>query len=504
MTASSATLPLDSTFQTAASWRRRSVYLACGLALCAGVYFYRLSEPLGSSEAYSALAAGAGTVGQAIGVALEYDPGKPPLYHVLLHLFGLWFGVSETSLRAFSGLWAIATVILTYFVGCELFAPATAVCAAAIWASNPLTFFFARWARMYTMFIALSAALFWLLLRLRRNPDSRVTTAGLGLAAALLLYTHMLALLFIGAAIAILLRDTLTRGFAAAPWLALAAALIVFAPFVPMELAQGRALLSAHWMDYLGAISHHSPFTRALSLALGLALATWLLMFPRHETEYEALRFCSFWLLLPLAAMACGSIVVRPMLQVRYVAPVGPAAALLLAGLLACWGSKIRNLVTTAVVGLGLVSFIPYLQITPEPWPRIAQLASGYPNQPVIFETGPIVVDGAARVEGSAKVFPHGYYRAVFDYYCRSSTPRLAFDPAFSEDARQMLATDVNRAGGGWLIAARSQNPLGVLRDLHLDACQVLSFKDVQTVLVYRLRVSRQRNTGCATATKAR
>lgn len=473
------------------------------MVLCAGVYFYRLDKPLGSSEAYSALAAGASSVSQTVGIALEYDPGKPPLYHVLLHLFGLWFGLSETSLRAFSGLWAIASVILTYLVGCELFDPATAICAAALWASNPLTFFFARWARMYTMFIALSTALFWLLLRLRRDPDSRATTAGLGLVVALLLYTHLLALLFVGAAIAILLRDTLTGRLAAAPWVALAAALVVFAPVIPMEMAQGRELLTTHWMDYLGALSRHSLLTRGLALALGLALVTWLLMFPRRQSSDEALRFCAIWLLLPMAAMACGSIVLRPMFQVRYLAPVGPAAALLLAALLARWGSKVRNLTSTAVVGLSLATFSPYMQIAPEPWPRIAQLVSGHPNQPVVFETGPIVVRDAARVGGSARVFPSGYYRAVFDYYCRSSTPRLMIDPAFADVARQTLTTNVSRAGGGWLIAASSQNPLNILRGSHLNACQVFSFKDVQTVLVYRLRASRQRNAGCSTATEA-
>ncbi|HLH77519.1 MAG TPA: glycosyltransferase family 39 protein [Candidatus Binataceae bacterium] len=489
--------------QTATAWGRRSVYLTCGLVLSAGVYFYRLGKPLGSPEAYSALAASASSVGQAIRVALEYDPGKPPLYHLSLHLFAACFGISETSLRAFSGLWAMATVSLTYLLGCELFDPATAVCAAALWASNPLTFFFARWARMYTMFIALSTALFWLLLRLRRNPDSRATTAGLALVATLLLYTHLLALLFVGAATAILLRDVFTGRLATAPWIALAAALIVFAPFAPVEVAQGRELLTTHWMDYLGALSQHSLLTRGLALALSLALVTGLLMFPRRKSGNEALRFCAVWLFLPVAAMACGSILIRPMLEVRYVAPVGPAAALLLAALLAHWGSKARNLITTALVGLSVATFIPYMQITPEPWPQIAQLVSQHPGQPVIFEKGLTVVHNRRRVDSSVTAFSRGYFRAVFDYYCHSSNPRLTIDPAAPDLALQILATNVRRAGGGWLIAGRLQSAFELARRANLTATRILGD---QEMVLYRIEptTSRERNGGCAAATEPR
>jgi len=486
----------------ACPWQRWAA-AAGGLSLCAALYFYRVNKPFDGAEAYSALAASANTFYGSILVALEYDPGKPPLYHLLLHLYSLGFGWSEASLRAFSGLWAIAAVVLTYFLGCELFDSATAVCAAAMWAVNPLTFFLARWARMYTMFIALTVAFFLLLARLRHRPASRRLAVELGVIAALLLYTHLLAVLFVGIAFVVLLRDAIVGRASAAPWVALAAALIAFSPFIPIELRQGHELLTTHWMDYLGGLSRHSLPVRVLALTAAMALAAWLLAQPRRETRNEALRFCAIWFLLPIAAMACGSVVIRPMFEVRYLSPVGPAGALLLAAWLAGWGSRARNLATTAVVGLSIATFIPYMQIIADPWPQVAQLVSRYPAQPVIFEKGLIVVRDRARADTSAAAFSQGYYRAVFDYYSRGPNPRLTIDPGTLGTACSTLVGAVTRASGGWLVAGSRQHASDLIGAAGLRVEKTIRGPNMITYWLAP-SLSRGRNDGCVVATKAR
>ena len=71
-------------------------------AVTALLYSFHLgSWSLGASEAYSALAATQSSFAGVIQEALRFDPGKPPLYQLLLHCFVRLFGNSEASLRGF-------------------------------------------------------------------------------------------------------------------------------------------------------------------------------------------------------------------------------------------------------------------------------------------------------------------------------------------------------------------------------------------------------------------
>jgi len=112
-------------------------------------YSYHLGDhALGPSEAYSALAAAQPTVRGVAENAMQFDPGKPVLYHLLLHWFCESFGASEAALGAFSLIFGLGSVALVFAYGVELFGPQVGLAAAAIWAFNPLAVLCARWARM--------------------------------------------------------------------------------------------------------------------------------------------------------------------------------------------------------------------------------------------------------------------------------------------------------------------------------------------------------------------
>jgi uncharacterized membrane protein len=151
---------------------RQRLEIGTLLAAAAIVYGYRLGHaPLGASEAYSALAAAQPSITGVARCALSLDPGKLVLYHLLLHWFCRLFGVGEARLRAFSVIWGIASVGLAFALTRELFGFEVGLAAAILWAFNPLAVVFARWARMYSMLVALVLAHLLALAKVRRAAN---------------------------------------------------------------------------------------------------------------------------------------------------------------------------------------------------------------------------------------------------------------------------------------------------------------------------------------------
>lgn len=446
--------PSPSGALSAAASRRLALLLVASALL----YGFRLgSSALGASEAYSALAAAAHTARGAIAVALAYDPGKPPLYHLLLHWFALCFGTSEVALRAFSVIWGVAAVALVWAVGLELFDQATALSAAAIWAANPIAYTLARWARMYSMFIALALLFMLLLLRARKRPSSARAALAMGFGTATLLYTHMLAILPLGAAVALLLRDAGQGRASRGPWIGLGIGLVLFAPFIPLDISESRHLLLGHWLDWIGNVPHYSTSVKVAALAFGGILALVLILSPTRATpRAESVRFCEIWLVLPIAALVCGGVVMRPMLEARYLAPAVPAAALLLAFALGRWGTRPRNLATFGLAAFFAATLVYYQPLQYSPWRDVASLVdhSSY-RYPVIFESGVAIRHGAAG-RHFLNSFPQGYFRVPFDYYCHASNPRFAIDPA-SSAAIQTVVNAARSAGGAWLVTSTAR-----------------------------------------------
>jgi len=79
-----------------------------------------------------------------------------------------------------------------------LFGVETALVAAALWAFNPMALIVARWARMYSMFIALTLGSLLAMLKVQQRPSvTRVAMFG-GFGAAML-YTHLGGAMVLGA-----------------------------------------------------------------------------------------------------------------------------------------------------------------------------------------------------------------------------------------------------------------------------------------------------------------
>jgi len=406
---------------------------------------------LGASEAYSALAAaqdGAASVAQ---VARLLDPGKPPLYHLLLHWFTAWFGGGEGVLRAFSVGFGIASVWLAYALGSELFGVEVGIGAALLWAFDPLAVVEARWARMYSMFVAL--AMLHLCAMRRKGRTEKVVLGGLSGAA--MLYTHLCALLIIAGDAIVAIREWRDDGLSDT-WPAIAIALALFLPFCPIAISQASSLLFGHWLDWIGI--GREPLSSRIAAGMAAAgVLLWLTFAPRAVDERsEAFHWCLIYGLTPVMTLATVSIIVRPSFCVRYVSPAVCILTIGLVYLLDRAGERVRNL---GIVGLGalLLAMVPlYYGPRREPWAGIAAEIESNRNraEPVFFEAG--FLSSAGNIVGQGNNgFPLGFFRVPFDYYFHGSNPRAVipgWDPAAGQ---RIIAAEVAEAGGAWLVSAK-------------------------------------------------
>jgi 4-amino-4-deoxy-L-arabinose transferase-like glycosyltransferase len=439
---------------------RRPLGIFAAIFVAAGfIYSYHLgTDALGASEAYSALAAAKPGIGAIVRTPVLHDPGKQVFYYTVLHYYTRIFGLSEISLRSTSVIFSLMTLALVFALGVEMFDDNTALAAAAIWAFNPLAVAFAHTARMYPMLIALALAQLLTLWRVRMRPS--VSGAVLcGVTGAALIYTHLGGILFLGAAVAMLVRDYIRGQRNPMAWLAMAITLALFVPYVPIARAQSETLLAGHWLDWIGT-AYEYPLGVKIVTALGAAaVAYWFVLGASAQTDSDdQLRWIGAWTIMPGLALAAGSIAIRPMFNARYVAPSMATLALLIAAGIALASVKWRNLLALALPVACLI-LLPFDRVTPAPWRDFAeQVTAGGKSDPVFFESGFVSSGSTSDVPNGG--FPFGYYSVPFDYYFRGANPRIAvpgFDPV---SARTTIEERVSSVGGGWLISWKDGDAL--------------------------------------------
>ncbi|HWJ41761.1 MAG TPA: glycosyltransferase family 39 protein, partial [Candidatus Limnocylindrales bacterium] len=416
------------------------------------------TDPLGASEAFSAWSAAKPSVAAIARTPVLHEPGKFLFYYSALHFYSLIFGLSEVSLRSMSVILSLATLVLVFEIGREMFDEGTALAAAAMWAFNPLAVVFAHTARMYPMILTLALAQLLMLWRLRQHPSASLAVL-CGVAGAALLYTHLGGVLFIGAALAMLMRDYWRGKRNPMAWLAMAVTLALFVPYVPVLRAQSQTMISGHWLDWIGS-AYEYPLWIKIAAALGAAaVAAWFVFGATVESDRDdKLRWLGAWTILPGLVLAAGSIAVHPMFNLRYVAPSIATLALLLAAGIARMSLKWRNLIA-AGFALTCLIVLPFDRTTPQPWRDIvAQVSAGGATDPVFFESGFVSNDKAPNVPNGG--FPFGFYSIPFDYYFSGSNPLIAIPGFDNTAARVTIEESVSSAGGGWLISWKNPDAI--------------------------------------------
>jgi uncharacterized membrane protein len=409
-----------------------------------------LGRTLGASEAFSAMAAGQHDYRAVIRGALRFDPGKPPLYPILLHgLVGV-FGNSETALRAPSVIFAMISVGILLALGDEMFGAEVGVAAAIVWALCPLSIYYGSWARMYAMLIALALGQLLILWKLRAGAGAGLIPACGALVAAML-YTHLGSVLFLGAEVAMLTRARWLGERNGAAWTALLVGAVAFVPFVPIASRQVYTLVAGHWLDWIGAV-HHTSAANQIAAFGAVTIVLGILAFgPRLEAwDSEPIRWCAAIGMIPIVLLAAGSIAIRPMLAIRYVAPSVAVLILLMERMLAGFGERTFRLSTTAIATC-LICLLPYYPWY-DAWRDMARAVSrGGAAEPVFFESG-YYGSNASEIDPQHG-FPQGFLRVPFDRYFAGPNPRQVIDPSQPAQARQTVARAASAANGAWLIS---------------------------------------------------
>jgi mannosyltransferase len=176
----------------------------------------------------------------AIAAALRHD-GAPPLFYYLLHGWIKLFGYSPFSVRAMSGLPAVAALPVIVRLGRRIGGEAVGIASIVLLAVSPFAVRYAVEARMYSLMLLLALIGAHLVLTVHRR-GGWWPAAGLALTTSALLYTHYYALFLIAVVGAGELWLVLRRHDARArqAFVALAVGAISFTPWLPTLLYQSR------------------------------------------------------------------------------------------------------------------------------------------------------------------------------------------------------------------------------------------------------------------------
>ncbi len=174
--------------------------------------------------------------------ALRRD-GHPPLYYVLLHGWTELFGTGDVAVRALSGLFGVATLVLVWFMGRRRGGTMLAWVLVAVVAVSPFAVRYSNEARMYALVMLLSV-LGWFLLDdiVVRRRSGILRLGALALVAGALLWTHYWSMWLLGALVVGAVWMAWRRPADRRMWFSVVAAIAVgglsFLPWVPTMLHQ--------------------------------------------------------------------------------------------------------------------------------------------------------------------------------------------------------------------------------------------------------------------------
>lgn len=200
--------------------------------------------------------------------ALKRD-GHPPLYYVLLHVWGSVVGWSPWALRALSGIFGVAALPLAWWAGCRVGgrpdtngnvdgrrARRTGTAALVVLATLPFAIRYSSETRMYSL-VMLLVLVGYLLVDHHRERPRWSTAIGVAAVSALLLWTHYWSIWLLGGVGIVILVEAFLehrRGQSSRrnAELGLTAAIVVggltYLPWVPTMLYQS-AHTGTPWGD---------------------------------------------------------------------------------------------------------------------------------------------------------------------------------------------------------------------------------------------------------------
>jgi len=115
---------------------------------------------------------------------------NPVLHFIMLHFWIKMFGISAFSVRFLSVLFSSLTVVVIYITGRKFFSFQTGIFAAFIFSLSQFHVYYAHEARVYPIFVFLTALSLYYYLLIVSEPEKRWGYVGLFIANLLLIYAH--------------------------------------------------------------------------------------------------------------------------------------------------------------------------------------------------------------------------------------------------------------------------------------------------------------------------
>jgi mannosyltransferase len=303
--------------------------------------------------------------------ALRHD-GAPPLYYALLHYWTDLFGTSDLAVRSLSGLFGVASLPLAWLAGRRLGGRLVAWATTLVVATSPFAVRYSTENRMYALVMLLVLAGYLCLGSVLSRPRP-ANLAGLGLVAALLLYSHYWSIYLLavtGLVLAWRARQSVPARWALA---ALGGGALVFVPWLPVFAYQAIHTgtpwaVPASFSAVVHAVAEFaggdSSPARALLLVFfalaGLALFGRALDQRRIELDLRTRPPARVLALVTFGTLALAvalGYLAGSTFQGRYASVVFPLFALLVAyGLTTMADRRVRYGVMAVVIALGLAT----------------------------------------------------------------------------------------------------------------------------------------------------
>lgn len=120
-----------------------------------------------------------------------------PLYQIILYYWSKIFSISDYSLRAFSAICGIATVMVSYFIGKELKTKQTGLICALVFAINSFLIYYSQEVRMYSFMALLSCVFLLFLVKIKNDYNNKWNHIGFVLSAFAVIVSYPISLIFV-------------------------------------------------------------------------------------------------------------------------------------------------------------------------------------------------------------------------------------------------------------------------------------------------------------------
>ncbi len=259
----------------------------------------------------------------------------PPLYYLELRLFTGLFGLNAISLRLFSVLGVLSTILLGYFAGQRVFGKQGALYFCLMLISVPMLAAYSHQARMYTWAAFSVTGVFiysYLFMKTGKNRDLVL----LFVFTVLAMYTHYysMAAAFV-ANMFVFLHLLITKNKKWLPHLiSLLLATVLFLPWLFMFITQVKKVQHAFWAPEVSLSAILSCFTVPFTeqfwttnysfslniLIYSLVVFTIVISFAKSFSEHRLVLWLSLFIFLgTLLVVTIISLYSQPILSTRYI-----------------------------------------------------------------------------------------------------------------------------------------------------------------------------------------